>query len=204
MKILAYDDEKWIVLTLGKKTSAKNLAPLTRLGYWRMSIKMGLNMFLNRLNIVSTMLACLLALASCSSTQNATLDEDATRAARGYDAKSGTGNNGSILDAFRDKGRSIKVNRFLWTATLETLDFLPLQSADPYTGVIITGYGRPPGGATAYKATVLISDPALDARSLNVALQTSNGQAVAQATRNAVEDAILTRARQLRTNAGRY
>ena len=55
----------------------------------------------------------------------------------------------------------------------------------------------PPGGGTAYRATVLVNDPALDARSLNVALLTRNG-AVDRETTRAVEDAILTRARELR------
>ena len=65
------------------------------------------------------------------------------------------------------------------------------------TGVIVTGYGTPPGGGRAYRATVLIDDPALDARSLNLALQTQGGP-VSAATARAVEDAILSRAREMR------
>ncbi len=110
---------------------------------------------------------------------------------------------GSIFEMFQDKGASVKVNRFLWTASLQVLDFLPIQSADPFTGVISTGYGTPPGGGRAYRATILISDPALDARSLNVSLSTQNGT-VDAGTRRAVEDAILARARQLRIQAGKY
>lgn len=91
----------------------------------------------------------------------------------------------------------VSVNRYLWSATLEVLNFLPIQTVDPFTGVIVTGYGTPPGGGTSYRATVLIDDPALDARSLNVALQ-SRGGAVSKATSRAVEDAILSRARELR------
>ncbi|MDG1069316.1 MAG: DUF3576 domain-containing protein [Sulfitobacter sp.] len=91
----------------------------------------------------------------------------------------------------------VQVNKYLWSASLEVLNFLPVQSVDPFTGVIVTGYGTPPGGGRAYRATVLIDDPALDARSLNVALQ-SRGGAVSKATSRAVEDAILTRARELR------
>jgi hypothetical protein len=91
----------------------------------------------------------------------------------------------------------VLVNRYLWSASLEVLDFLPIQTVDPYTGVIVTGYGTPPGGGRAYRATVLVDDPALDARSLNVALQTQSGPA-SPATVRAIEDAILTRARQLR------
>ncbi len=110
---------------------------------------------------------------------------------------------GSILEIFRGKEAGVKVNRFLWTASLQVLDFLPIQSADPFTGVISTGYGTPPGGGRAYRATILISDPALDARSLNVSLSTQAGT-VDAGTRRAVEDAILSRARQLRIQAGKY
>ncbi len=110
---------------------------------------------------------------------------------------------GSLLDLFRGGDDSVKVNRYLWTASLQVLDFLPVEAADPFTGVISTGYGRPPGGGQPYRATILISDPALDARALNVALQSQRGP-VDAATERAVEDAILNRARQLRIQAARY
>lgn len=92
----------------------------------------------------------------------------------------------------------VQVNRYLWAASLDVLNFLPVESVDPFTGVIVTGYGTPPGGGQSYRATVHISDPALETRSLNVALQTRGGRPVAASTSRAVEDAILTRARQLR------
>lgn len=98
----------------------------------------------------------------------------------------------------RDDGSKTAVNRYIWNASLEVLDFLPIQSVDPFSGVIVTGYGTPPGGGRAYRATVYIKDPALDARSLNVSIMTRGGP-VAAGTQRAVEDAILTRARQLRS-----
>lgn len=106
----------------------------------------------------------------------------------------------SIWDLFgpNKSDTRVQVNRYLWAASLDVLSFLPVQSVDPFTGVIVTGYGTPPGGGRAYRATVHISDPALDARSLKVALQTSGGRSVNPGTARAVEDAILTRARQLR------
>ena len=105
----------------------------------------------------------------------------------------------SIFDALRrtPNESNVSVNRYIWTASLEVLDFLPIQEVDPFTGLIVTGFGTPPNGGRAYRATILIRDPALEARSLNVALQTRSGPASA-ATVRAVEDAILTRARQLR------
>ncbi|PTQ70185.1 DUF3576 domain-containing protein [Celeribacter persicus] len=102
------------------------------------------------------------------------------------------GGRGSVSD-------TVQVNKYIWNAALDVLSFLPVQEADPFTGVIITGYGTPPGGGRAYRAVIHVTDPALDARTLNVALYTKGG-AVSQETVQAVEDAILTRARQLRTS----
>ncbi len=104
--------------------------------------------------------------------------------------------------AARTRGvENVAVNRYLWAASLDVLNFLPVESVDPFTGVIVMGYGTPPGGSRAYRATIFISDPALDARSLNVALLTRSGPAAAETTR-AIEDAILSRARQLRIADG--
>ncbi|WP_373945822.1 DUF3576 domain-containing protein [Paracoccus marcusii] len=97
----------------------------------------------------------------------------------------------------------VGVNKYLWNASLDVLSFLPVQTVDPFTGVIQTGYGTPPGGGRSYRATIQISDPALDARSLRLALQGPGGAAVEAGTVRAVEDAILTRARQLRIQDGR-
>jgi hypothetical protein len=93
---------------------------------------------------------------------------------------------------------TVEVNKYIWAASLDVLNFLPIESVDPFTGVIVTGYGTPPGGGRAYRATIYVDDPALDARSLKIAMQGSGGGAVSPETIRAVEDAILTRARQLR------
>ncbi len=106
----------------------------------------------------------------------------------------------TIWDLFNnedDPNTTLAVNKYLWNASLDILNFLPIQSADPFSGVIVTGFGTPPGGGRAYRATIFIRDPALEARSLNVALATRGGPAPTETVR-AVEDAILTRARQLR------
>ncbi|RWR06618.1 DUF3576 domain-containing protein [Paenirhodobacter populi] len=107
---------------------------------------------------------------------------------------------GKIWDLFTDHADpnvQISVNKYLWNASLDVLNFLPIQSVDPFSGLIVTGYGTPPGGGRAYRATIHITDPALDARSLKVSLE-SRGGTVSPDTVRAVEDAILTRARQLR------
>jgi len=95
------------------------------------------------------------------------------------------------------KTTPVAVNRYIWQASLEVLDFMPIETIDPFSGVIVMGYGTPPGGKTKYEATVLVTEPALDARTLRVSLRTPSGPADPE-TMRALEDAILSRARQLR------
>jgi len=111
-----------------------------------------------------------------------------------------TGSTDSVWDLFsgrQDPATVLTVNRYIWTAALEVLDFLPVETVDPFSGVITTGFGTPPGGGRPYRATIAVTDAALDARSLNIALMTRGGPASAETVR-AVENAILTRARQIR------
>lgn len=121
-----------------------------------------------------------------------------------YDSDMARNDTGSTIWTLFDRPdneATVQVNRYLWYASLDVLNFLPLKTVDPFTGLIVTDYGRPPGGGTSYRATVHISDPALDARSLSVSLQTQGGP-VSDATTRAIEDAILSRARQLRIEDG--
>lgn len=136
--------------------------------------------------------ACLFAALSACADRDANLQQRALLD-RGVEERS------SVLDLFRssDPNQTVEVNKYIWRASQEILDFLPLETADPFTGVLSYGYGRPPGGGQAYRATVYVQDPALEARSLNLALATQSGP-VNAATAQAVENAILTRARQLR------
>lgn len=126
--------------------------------------------------------------------------QEQTDAALGI-TREGVGNRTTLRDLFRrgdDPNTTVKVNKYIWNAALDVLNFLPVQSVDPFTGVIVTGYGTPPGGGRSYRATIYVQDPALDARSLKLAMQTQGGGAVDPATIRAIEDAILTRARELR------
>ena len=106
--------------------------------------------------------------------------------------------NGKLGDLFKSGGDEIgSVNKYLWQASLEVLSFLPINSADPFSGIIVFGKGKAPGSSQSYDATVYISDPALDARSLSVTVRSSNGTISSEAKRE-IELAILSRARQLR------
>ena len=102
---------------------------------------------------------------------------------------------------------AIGVNGYLWRATLDTLAFMPLQSADPYGGVVITDwYVNPEKPDERFKCTVYILDSRLRADGLNVTVfkEVSNGAGgwvaspTASQTATDIENAILTKARQLR------
>ena len=106
--------------------------------------------------------------------------------------------NGKLGDLFKSGDDEIgSVNKYLWQASIEVLNFLPINSADPFSGIIVFGKGKAPGSKQSYDATVYISDPALDARSLSVTVRSSNGTISSEAKRE-IESAILSRARQLR------
>ena len=101
----------------------------------------------------------------------------------------------------------IGVNGYLWRATLDTLSFMPLASADPYGGVVITDwYTNPERPSERFKCTVYILDSRLRADGLNVAVFKQIRDAAggwvdapsAGQTETDIENAILTRARQLR------
>ena len=106
--------------------------------------------------------------------------------------------NGKLGDIFKSGGDEIgSVNKYLWQASIEVMSFLPISSADPFSGIIVFGRGKAPGSSQFYDATLYISDPALDARSLSVTVRSSDGT-ISSAAKREIESAILSRARQLR------
>jgi hypothetical protein len=101
----------------------------------------------------------------------------------------------------------IGVNGYLWRATLDTLAFMPLASADPYGGTVITDwYSNPEKPDERFKCTVYILDSRLRADGLKVSVFKQQRDAAgnwvdsptAAQTETDIENAILTRARQLR------
>jgi hypothetical protein len=106
----------------------------------------------------------------------------------------------------------IGVNAYLWRATLDTLSFMPLANADPWGGVInYDWYTDPQTPSERFKATVFILDTRLRADALNVSITKEVlgadgnwvGAPVAAQTETDLENAILTKARQLNLqNAG--
>jgi len=121
----------------------------------------------------------------------------------------GGGKDRPKTDLAASKVTTIGVNAYLWRATLDTLSFMPLVQTDSNGGVIVTDWYINPAVATErVKVTVTILDQDLRADGLRVAALrevNQNGQWVAApvkaATVQKLEDAILTRARDLRRAA---
>ncbi len=120
----------------------------------------------------------------------------------------------------------IGVNAYLWRATLDTLSFMPLANADPWGGVINYGwYIDPQTPNERFKATVFILDRRLRADALNVSITKQvlrpgcmpnpadtdaddgaacwTGARVSAQTETDLENAILTKARQLNLSNAR-
>lgn len=115
-----------------------------------------------------------------------------------------------LLSASQTSGQvSTSVNKYLWRASLDTIDFMPVAKADPVAGLITTDwYGNPASPQERFKTNVYILDTALRADALRVTVfrqqLTANGWIDAEtnpATAREIENAILTRARQLRLNS---
>jgi len=106
-------------------------------------------------------------------------------------------------------GGGLGVNAFLWRATLDTLSFMPLSSADPFGGVVITDWYTPPGtSGERFRATAFILGRQLRSDGVRVALfrQEQRGNnwvdvPVSASTNAEMEDQVLTRARELRAQS---
>lgn len=106
-------------------------------------------------------------------------------------------------------GAGLGVNAYLWRATLDTLSFMPLASADPFGGVIITDWYSPPGTSTErFKATAYVMGRQLrsDGVRISVFRQVRQGNnwsdaLVTPATSAELEDRVLARARELRSQS---
>ena len=103
-------------------------------------------------------------------------------------------------------GGGIGVNNLLWRASLDTVSFMPLVSADPFGGVIITDWYTPPSAPDErFKINIYILGRALRADGIRASVFRQQQQGggwvdapVALNTATDLENAILTRARQMR------
>jgi hypothetical protein len=142
---------------------------------------------------VLTLAVCALLLTGCGSSSDDMAD-----------------NSGSTAITSDSPHVTLGVNSYLWHASLDTLAFMPLHSADPFGGVIITDWYSAPNTPTErLKVTVYILDRRLRADGIKLTVfrqVATNGvwqdAAINPDTADKLEDAILTRARELRLASG--
>src|SRR5580693_5083349 len=109
-------------------------------------------------------------------------------------------------------GTGVAVNAYLWRASLDTINFIPLASADPFGGVIITDWYTPaetPNERMKVQVTILDRELRADGVRVSVFKQQTSPKGgswvdaqVDPRTNIDIENAILTRARQLRIAGG--
>ncbi len=100
----------------------------------------------------------------------------------------------------------LAINAYLWRASLDTVSFMPLASADPFGGVILTDwYSNPKKPKERFKINIFILDKQLRSDGIKVKVFNEilkkgrwTASTVASGTARKLEDTILTRARQLR------
>jgi len=106
-------------------------------------------------------------------------------------------------------GTGLGINAYLWRGALDTLSFMPLSSADPFGGVIITDWYTPAASTgERFKATAYIlgRDLRSDSVRLSIFRQVLQGgqwvdAPVSQITVGEIENKVLDRARKLREQA---
>ncbi len=162
---------------------------------------------LGNIAVPVALVTALLGLSACGvKTQNA--DINAPSGAVGNQSAADAGGGwvfGKGTSSSTGQATQIQVNAYLWRATLDTLSFMPLVSADPFGGVVITDWYSPsatPG--ERFKVNAYILSKQLTANAIQVSVfhqvQTSSGWVDAPADpsmANGLEDRILARAADL-------
>src|SRR5215471_16549989 len=172
-----------------------------------------------RLNAVTVAVAALLSLAGCSGTKPSPTDPGymgphGPNSAGAMPGGSILGEDNVVLGTAKNKpgdtgGGALGVNAYLWRGALDTLSFMPLASADPFGGVIITDWYTPPAAnGERFKATAYILGRELRSDGVRVAIfrqVLQNGQwvdaPVSAVTTGEIENKVLARARELREQA---
>jgi hypothetical protein len=166
--------------------------------------------------ILAFLSLCLLSgIMGCTSsnlsddTDNDTLDKQHRR-----DARMGTLFGDTALvwggeQSNKESSGAIGVNHYLWRASLDTLSFMPLRSADPFGGVIISEwYTTPESSNERFKVDIMILERQLRANGVKVSVHKQirdqkgewKDKPIDRETNKRFEEAILTRARQLKIN----
>lgn len=165
------------------------------------------------MNYLLVLTAFLFVLTACGEIDREdTYNTDKDRAGRYADGSIASQKGGISLFGGRDDQKKsnatgIGVNAYLWRAALDTLSFMPLVSADPFGGTIITDWYAPPSSPNErIKLNVFILSRELRADAVRVTVFRQQKDAAGGwvdvntnvATAGTMEDSILTRARQMR------
>lgn len=163
--------------------------------------------------LVVTVMLGAAALAACSDIGGAPTAQPGTVLAEGGPGRersvnTGAGGFSAIFGGggAQEEGAVLGVNAYLWRASLDTVSFLPITSADPFGGVILSDYYTPPETPNSrYKVAVYILGRELRSDNVRVSItrQTRAGsgwrdEAPNETLARQLEDTILARARQLR------
>jgi len=156
----------------------------------------------------------ILAISACSGIETKAPDTVSAEEMRKESRGKLTGEDGISFGGKRKDDASsaspLGVNSFLWRATLDTLSFMPLASADPFGGVIITDWYEE-NGSERYKVNAIILDKSLRADGIKITLFKQSLDKSGKwrdiksdpADARKIEDTILTRARELKISQGR-
>ena len=120
-------------------------------------------------------------------------------------ALSACGKGKERIDVQEDMTSAIGVNGYLWRASLDSLEALPIAQTDSAGGIIISDwFSDPAAPQERLKVIVTISDMRLRADALNVSVSRQEmiqgvwvNAPVLEGTEKKIEDTILTRARDL-------
>jgi hypothetical protein len=164
------------------------------------------------LRLIAT--AALLLMAGCSAFSSVNTTPTTDSSLDSLERRQGSGSmlgDGGLSFGGNKGGQDnngIGVNAFLWRGALDALSFMPLSSADPFGGVIITDWYQPPAASgERFKATAYILGRELRADGLKVSIyrQVQQGgqwvdAALNPSTATEIENRILARARELRAD----
>jgi hypothetical protein len=166
------------------------------------------------MNYLIVLIAISFLLSACGGVDREdTYNTDKDKAGRYADGSVASEKGGISLFGGRDEQKKstanggVGVNAYLWRASLDTLSFMPLASADPFGGTIITDWYSPPSAPNERtKLNVFVLSRELRADAVRVSVFRQQRDAANNwvdtttnvATAGSIEDAILTRARQIR------
>lgn len=171
---------------------------------------------LGTIAVPAALLAALLGLSACSGVKTSNASNVNSWTTQGLPQGQSLNESGGLDWAFGKgtgnggvQSQQIQVNAYLWRATLDTLSFMPLVSADPFGGVIITDWYSPPTTpGERFKVNAYILSKQLTANAIQVSVfhQVQSGSGwvdapVDPAIANGLEDRILARAANLQAAA---